>query len=32
MSAVTKAVGILVSESSVVRLYCHGQLVGEIFG
>src|SRR5579862_4039355 len=30
MSAVTKAVGILVSESSVVRLFCHGQLVGEI--
>ncbi|HTZ96895.1 MAG TPA: diadenylate cyclase [Terriglobales bacterium] len=30
ISAVTKAVGILVSESSVVRLFCHGQLVGEI--
>src|ERR1700686_106386 len=30
MSAVTKAVGIVVSESSVVRLCCHGQLVGEI--
>jgi DNA integrity scanning protein DisA with diadenylate cyclase activity len=30
MSAVTKAVGIVVSESSVVRLFCHGQLVGEI--
>jgi diadenylate cyclase len=29
MSAVTKAVGIVVSESSVVRLFCHGQLVGE---
>ncbi len=28
MSAVTKAVGIV--ESSVVRLFCHGQLVGEI--
>jgi hypothetical protein len=27
---VTKAVGIVVSESSVVRLFCHGQLVGEI--
>src|SRR5271155_4715608 len=30
MSAVTKAVGIVVSESSVVRLFCHGALVGEI--
>jgi len=30
MSAVTKAVGIVVSESSVVSLFCHGQLVGEI--
>ena len=30
MSAVTKAVGIVVSESAVVRLFCHGQLVGEI--
>jgi len=30
MSAVTKSVGIVVSESSVVRLFCHGQLVGEI--
>ena len=30
MSAVTKAVGIVVSESSVVRLSCHEQLVGEI--
>jgi len=30
MSAVTKALGIVVSESSVVRLFCHGQLVGEI--
>jgi DNA integrity scanning protein DisA with diadenylate cyclase activity len=30
MSAVTKAVGIVVSESSVVRIFCHGQLVGEI--
>src|SRR5882672_8781280 len=29
MSAVTKAVGIVVSESSVVRLFCHGQLVRE---
>jgi diadenylate cyclase len=30
MSAVTRAVAIVVSESSVVRLFCHGQLVGEI--
>ncbi len=30
MSAVTKAVGIVVSESSVVRLFCHGHLIGEI--
>jgi diadenylate cyclase len=30
MSAATKAVGIVVSESSVVRLFCHGKLVGEI--
>lgn len=30
MSSVTNAVGIVVSESSVVRLFCHGQLVGEI--
>src|SRR5438094_3095979 len=30
MSAVTKAVGIVVSESSVVRLFCHGNLVAEI--
>lgn len=30
MSAVTKAVGIVVSESAVVRLFCHGRLVGEI--
>jgi len=30
MSAVTHAVGIVVSESSVVRLFCHGKLVGEI--
>src|SRR6204780_2857527 len=30
MSAVTKAAGIVVSESSVVRLFCHGHLVGEI--
>src|SRR3984893_16818298 len=30
MSAVTKAVGIVVSESSVVRIFCHGKMVGEI--
>src|SRR5439155_9643859 len=30
MSAATKAVGIVVSESSVVRLFCHGKLVAEI--
>ncbi len=30
ISAVTKAVAIVVSESSVVRLFCHGKLVGEI--
>jgi len=30
MSAATGAVGIVVSESSVVRLFCHGKLVGEI--
>jgi len=30
MSAVTNAVAIVVSEGSVVRLFCHGQLVGEI--
>lgn len=30
ISAVTKAVGIVVSESSIVRLFCHGKLVGEI--
>jgi DNA integrity scanning protein DisA with diadenylate cyclase activity len=30
ISAVTNAIGIVVSESSVVRLFCHGKLVGEI--
>lgn len=30
MSAVTNALGVVVSESSVVRLFCHGKLVGEI--
>jgi DNA integrity scanning protein DisA with diadenylate cyclase activity len=28
--SVTNAVGIVVSESSVVRLFCHGKLAGEI--
>jgi diadenylate cyclase len=30
MSAITKAVGVVVSESSVVRLFCHGKIVAEI--
>lgn len=30
MSAVTKAVTVVVSESAVVRLFCHGKIVGEI--
>lgn len=30
ISAVTKAVGIVVSESSVVRIFCHGAMVAEI--
>jgi len=30
MSAVSSAVVIVVSESAVVRLFCHGRLVGEI--
>jgi diadenylate cyclase len=30
MSAVTNAIGVVVSESAVVRLFCHGKLVGEI--
>jgi len=30
MSAATNAVAIVVSESAVVRLFCHGKLVGEI--
>ncbi|MCU1271467.1 MAG: hypothetical protein JWN74_2761 [Acidobacteriaceae bacterium] len=30
MSAATNAVGIVVSESSVVRVFCHGKLVAEI--
>ena len=30
ISALTKAVGLVVSESSVVRLFCHGEMVAEI--
>ncbi|MCU1338309.1 MAG: hypothetical protein JWO19_3890 [Bryobacterales bacterium] len=30
ISAATDAIGIVVSESSVVRLFCHGALIGEI--
>jgi diadenylate cyclase len=30
MSAITNAVTVVVSESAVVRLFCHGKLVGEI--
>jgi len=30
ISAATKAIGIVVSESSVVRTFCHGSLVAEI--
>src|SRR5262249_10773591 len=30
ISSVTQAVGIVVSESAVVRLFCHGSLIGEI--
>jgi diadenylate cyclase len=30
ISAETQAIGIVVSESAVVRLFCHGKLVGEI--
>jgi diadenylate cyclase len=30
ISAVTKAVGVVVSESSVVRMFCHGIMVAEI--
>jgi len=30
ISAVTKAVGVVVSESSVVRMFCHGTMVAEI--
>ena len=30
ITSVTRAVGIVVSESAVVRLFCHGGLIGEI--
>jgi len=30
ISSATRAVGIVVSESAVVRIFCHGSLVGEI--
>jgi diadenylate cyclase len=30
ISAATRAVGIVVSESAVVRLFCHGALIGEV--
>jgi diadenylate cyclase len=30
MSSVTDAVGIVVSESATVRVFCHGKMVGEI--
>src|SRR6266403_1284739 len=30
MNAVTKTIGIVVSESSMVRIFCHGQLIDEI--
>jgi diadenylate cyclase len=30
ISSATRAIGIVVSESSVVRLFCHGKLIGEI--
>jgi len=30
ISAVSHAVGVVVSESAIVRLFCHGKLVGEI--
>jgi diadenylate cyclase len=30
ISSATHAIGIVVSESSVVRLFCHGSLIGEI--
>jgi diadenylate cyclase len=30
MSSVTQAVGVVVSESATVRVFCHGKMVGEI--
>ena len=30
ISAATRAIGVVVSESAVVRLFCHGALIGEI--
>ncbi len=30
ISSATRAVGVVVSESAVVRLFCHGSLIGEI--
>jgi diadenylate cyclase len=30
ISSATRAIGIVVSESAVVRLFCHGSLIGEI--
>jgi diadenylate cyclase len=30
ISSATRAVGVVVSESSIVRLFCHGGLIGEI--
>jgi DNA integrity scanning protein DisA with diadenylate cyclase activity len=30
ISSATRAVGIVVSESAVVRLFCHGSLIGEV--
>ena len=30
ISSATRAIGIVVSESAVVRLFCHGTLIGEI--
>jgi len=30
ISAATRAIGIVVSESAIVRLFCHGAMIGEI--
>lgn len=30
ISSATRAIGVVVSESAVVRLFCHGELIGEI--